>query len=259
MIVAAYKRLARKYHPDANCGAGDDGRMKRINAAYKILSNPESRAAYDSGRARSRAGRKRSGNAARASATPASPTSTTRRGVNSPRSDVSRPARGLTWGFGALISILVASFFSTAIRDGCASSRPKPNPSRRSSAPSTNSPPAPEIREIAIAHEIVWPNGTTGVCSDVVLRGRFTSADEARLRSHFYAASSAWRLGGRDATARPISSCSLVDRQVRGMCTRPLENTAAPSEEERLLVFSPALARGGPEWCPQAGGRWSAP
>ena len=48
VIEAAYRRLAAKYHPDRNRSPEAAERMKQINAAYDILSNPEKRAAYDS-------------------------------------------------------------------------------------------------------------------------------------------------------------------------------------------------------------------
>jgi curved DNA-binding protein CbpA len=46
VIQAAYRRLARKYHPDV---AGPDGasRMTSINAAWELLRDPRRRAAYD--------------------------------------------------------------------------------------------------------------------------------------------------------------------------------------------------------------------
>ena len=51
VIDAAYRRLASKYHPDVNPSPGATERMKLINAAYAVLSNPASRAAYDLSRA----------------------------------------------------------------------------------------------------------------------------------------------------------------------------------------------------------------
>jgi curved DNA-binding protein CbpA len=48
VIQAAYRVLARRYHPDL---AGDDTLMKRINAAWEVLGDREQRAAYDRARA----------------------------------------------------------------------------------------------------------------------------------------------------------------------------------------------------------------
>src|ERR671936_129037 len=44
-IKAAYRRLARKYHPDVNKGHAE--RFKEINEAYTVLSDPEKRKRYD--------------------------------------------------------------------------------------------------------------------------------------------------------------------------------------------------------------------
>ncbi|MFB2769625.1 molecular chaperone DnaJ [Pelatocladus sp. BLCC-F211] len=46
-IKHAYRRLARKYHPDVNKEPGAEERFKEINRAYEILSEPETRARYD--------------------------------------------------------------------------------------------------------------------------------------------------------------------------------------------------------------------
>ena len=46
-IKRAYRRLARKYHPDVNKEAGAEERFKEINLAYEVLSEPETRARYD--------------------------------------------------------------------------------------------------------------------------------------------------------------------------------------------------------------------
>ena len=46
-IKQAYRRLARKYHPDVNKESGAEERFKEINRAYDVLSEPEVRARYD--------------------------------------------------------------------------------------------------------------------------------------------------------------------------------------------------------------------
>jgi len=46
-IKRAYRRLARKYHPDVNKDPGAEERFKEINLAYEVLSEPETRARYD--------------------------------------------------------------------------------------------------------------------------------------------------------------------------------------------------------------------
>jgi len=47
-IKKAYRRLARKHHPDANPGDPTaERRFKEVNEAYQVLSDPEQRARYD--------------------------------------------------------------------------------------------------------------------------------------------------------------------------------------------------------------------
>jgi molecular chaperone DnaJ len=46
-IKRAYRRLARKYHPDVNKETGAEERFKEINHAYEVLSEPEIRERYD--------------------------------------------------------------------------------------------------------------------------------------------------------------------------------------------------------------------
>lgn len=46
-IKTAYRRLARKYHPDVSKEAGAEDKFKAINEAYEALRDPEKRSAYD--------------------------------------------------------------------------------------------------------------------------------------------------------------------------------------------------------------------
>ncbi len=58
VIQAAYRRLARKYHPDVANGPDAAVRMAAINDAWALLRDPASRAAHDRTRAdRTRANR----------------------------------------------------------------------------------------------------------------------------------------------------------------------------------------------------------
>jgi curved DNA-binding protein CbpA len=51
VIQAAYRRLARKYHPDVTPGPEAEARMAAINAAWARLGDPLARAAFDRERA----------------------------------------------------------------------------------------------------------------------------------------------------------------------------------------------------------------
>ncbi len=52
-IRSAYRRLARRYHPDLNPSPDAARRMAAINEAYAVLGNPVRRRAYDLARGRS--------------------------------------------------------------------------------------------------------------------------------------------------------------------------------------------------------------
>ena len=47
VIEGAYKRLAKKYHPDVNRSESSEEMMQMINQAYEVLSNPEKRQQYN--------------------------------------------------------------------------------------------------------------------------------------------------------------------------------------------------------------------
>ncbi|HEU4624867.1 MAG TPA: DnaJ C-terminal domain-containing protein [Steroidobacteraceae bacterium] len=46
-IKKAYRRLARKYHPDVSKEKNAEEKFKQIQEAYEVLKDPEKRAAYD--------------------------------------------------------------------------------------------------------------------------------------------------------------------------------------------------------------------
>jgi curved DNA-binding protein len=46
-IKKAFRKLARRYHPDLSKEANAEARMKEVNEAYAVLSDAEKRAAYD--------------------------------------------------------------------------------------------------------------------------------------------------------------------------------------------------------------------
>lgn len=50
-LKAAYRRLARKYHPDVSKEPGAEEKFKAVNEAYEVLRDPARRAQYDQLRA----------------------------------------------------------------------------------------------------------------------------------------------------------------------------------------------------------------
>ena len=46
-IKKAYRKLARKYHPDVNKDPKAEEKFKEINAAYEVLSDPQKKLQYD--------------------------------------------------------------------------------------------------------------------------------------------------------------------------------------------------------------------
>lgn len=80
VIAAAYRRLARKYHPDVAEGPEAAVRMAAINAAWERVGDPARRAAFDRERAVSAAMARRDAEAAAAAGARApSPTPTSTR------------------------------------------------------------------------------------------------------------------------------------------------------------------------------------
>ncbi|HEY7350902.1 MAG TPA: J domain-containing protein [Ktedonobacterales bacterium] len=52
VVEAAYRRLARKYHPDVYAGPDASERMRELNLAYSVIGNAAQRRVYDSTRQR---------------------------------------------------------------------------------------------------------------------------------------------------------------------------------------------------------------
>jgi Flp pilus assembly protein TadB len=50
VIEAAYRRLARKWHPDTSAAPDAAVQMQRLNEAYAVLRDPDRRRAYDANR-----------------------------------------------------------------------------------------------------------------------------------------------------------------------------------------------------------------
>ena len=46
-VARAHRRLAKRYHPDLHPGEEVTDRMRRVNDAWRLLSDPTRRAAYD--------------------------------------------------------------------------------------------------------------------------------------------------------------------------------------------------------------------
>lgn len=103
VIEAAYRRLAKKYHPDVSPGPDAQERMVRINQAWELLRDPTRRAAVDRARSRSATAAARVAAAegrARAASHAAQANSRSRHGTASGPATSARPAmQPREWGF----------------------------------------------------------------------------------------------------------------------------------------------------------------
>ena len=83
VIQAAYRRLARKYHPDLAATDEAAQRMSAINAAWELIGDPAARQAFDRARAAE-------------AASAANPASSPTTGASASASRPSTPPRGST-------------------------------------------------------------------------------------------------------------------------------------------------------------------
>jgi curved DNA-binding protein CbpA len=97
VIQAAYRRLARKYHPDLAATPEAAARMSAINAAWELIGDPAARAAFDRSRTTTPGARQRGDDRAPAPAAKAGPTpSQPRPSSGSARTDAPRAPSGST-------------------------------------------------------------------------------------------------------------------------------------------------------------------
>jgi curved DNA-binding protein CbpA len=101
----AYRGLAKRYHPDLHPDEATSARMRRVNAAWDVLSDPARRARYDTS---AHAGA-RTTMGARAAGWGASPWTTPARPQPRPRSDI-RASSGPPWA--ALLVVLVVGWLA---------------------------------------------------------------------------------------------------------------------------------------------------
>jgi curved DNA-binding protein CbpA len=118
VIEAAYKRLARKYHPDVSPDPASVERMVRINQAWEMLRDPTRRAAVDRARARA------VGTSARVVAADGKAYAGSRPSSGARRSGAPRPSSGGPWPFPGVQDPGAATTFTSSARPASANWTP---------------------------------------------------------------------------------------------------------------------------------------
>jgi curved DNA-binding protein CbpA len=113
-VREAYRRLAKRYHPDLHPDAATSERMRRINQAWHVLSSTTRRAQFDTTMARSRRRTQWAGSPPRVWSTAAAPAGTSwridssasRRDIHSRHTSRYEPDQGadggLSWSAGLI-------------------------------------------------------------------------------------------------------------------------------------------------------------
>jgi hypothetical protein len=141
VVVAAYRTLARKHHPDQTTGSDTDARMRDLNEAFEVLSDPLKRHEYDAARS-PRAG---------APPTPLRPMSGPQPATEHVREPQPEPVREPTarrgWRRPVVLSMVWVACFTGAIVATASAWKaefdsPPPLPSPRVAITATPAPPA---------------------------------------------------------------------------------------------------------------------
>lgn len=104
VIQAAYRVLARIYHPDVSTAPDAEEKTRRLNAAYDVLSDPVRRASYDALRAEA-------GRSAASRTPPSKPTRSTRSAAVGRVHPAGRPAGSmvLAWAVTSCVALAIVA------------------------------------------------------------------------------------------------------------------------------------------------------
>jgi hypothetical protein len=232
-VQAAFRRQVLRYHPDVNPDPGAAARMRDINAAYAILSDPVRRAAYDAAHAVDR-----SGGAVYAGARPA--TTATARGVGVRASGGSYAPRwgGVVGGTrpAATVGVATATTHGTSFLDP---DQPAAPPTRQAA------PQAPDLgwaARVARAMDVFAP-GVVREVSPTVSRATVTPvAGASRMRTigGVIAAIMIALAGAAAGTALWGGPGILSTASVATGATLPGAQMAAPAPRQAVLPAKPA-------------------